>query len=229
MSNLAFSILGARPEPYAVAPSLTLELQVTESSGVRVDAIALRAQVSIEPQRRRYANGEADKVSDLFGPQQRFGDTLRTMLWANVATTVLGFSGETKADLTLPCSYDFEVAAHKYLAAVEDGEIPLIAFFSGMVFVHGEHGVTGELVPWTCEARYRLPVTVYRQTIDAHFPNSAWIRVHRDTFDALDRARRIAGHPTWDRTVLALLGNDGVASNRAASNGVAGSDAAAKP
>ncbi len=210
MSNLAFAIVGARPEPYAIAPSLTLELHVAESSGVRVDAIALRAQVSIEPQRRRYADGEAEKLSDLFGPQRRFGETLRTMLWANVATTVLGFSGETSGELSLPCSYDFEVGAHKYLCALEDGEIPLVAFFSGTVFVHGEHGVTAEFVPWSCEARYRLPVAAYRKTMEAHFPNSAWIRVHRDTFDALDDARRAAGHPTWDRTLLSLLQTNGL-------------------
>jgi len=229
VSSLTFSIAGARPEAYAIAPSLTLELQVVESSGVRVDAIALRAQVSIEPQRRRYANGEAEKLSDLFGPQQRFGDTLRTMLWANLSTTVLGFSGATDADLTLPCSYDFEVAAYKYLAALEEGEIPLVAFFSGTVFVHGEQGVTGELVPWTCEARYRLPVAVYRQTMEAHFPNSAWIRVHRDTFDALDYARRAAGHPTWDRTLLTLLSADDVGSKGVGAKGVAGTSAAVKP
>ncbi len=205
MSALAFSIVGAQAEPYAAAPSLSLQVRVVESSGVRVHAISLRAQVMIEPQRRRYAESESEKLGDLFGPPQRYGDTLRSLLWANVSTTVAAFCGQTETALALPCSYDFEVAANKYLRALEDAEIPLVVFFSGTVFTESERGIAGELVPWTCEARYRLPLGVYRQTIDAHFPNSAWIRVHRDTFDELDRVRRAQGHPNWDRTVLALL------------------------
>lgn len=207
MSTLSFSIVGAQAEPYAAAPSLSLLVRVAESTGVRVHAISLRAQVMIEPQRRRYAASESDKLGDLFGPPQRYGNTLRSLLWANLSATVAGFSGETETPLSLPCSYDFEVAANKYLRALEDAEIPLVVFFSGTVFVEAERGIAGELVPWTCEARYRLPLEVYRQTIDAHFPNSAWIRIHRDTFDELDRARRAQGHPNWDRTLLALLGD----------------------
>ncbi len=210
MSALAFSVVGSRAETYAAAPLVTLRLRVAETSGIRVHAIALRTQIQIEPQRRRYEASESDALVDLFGGPERYGNTLRALLWTHVSTMVVGFSGETEVELLLPCSYDFEVAAYKYLHALEDGEIPLALFFSGTVLLESDDGqVQAELVPWTCEARYRLPVSVYRATMNAHFPNSAWLRVHHDTFEQLDRLRRTSALPTWDAVVLSLLDRSG--------------------
>lgn len=39
----------------------------------------------------------------------------------------------------------------------------------------------------------------------AHFPNSAWVRVRRDTFDALCRYRSERALPTWDDAFDAML------------------------
>lgn len=204
MSALAFAITGAQAQPFAAAPTLALRLRVTETTGVRIHAIALRGQVQIEPQKRRYGAAESERLSDLFGTVDRYGETLRPLLWTHVATTVLGFSGATDLDLAIPCSYDFEVAAHKYLAALEGGEIPIVVYFSGTVMLEGEHGVAAELVSWTTEAKYRLPVAVWRATMDAHFPNSAWIRVSSHVFADVDRVRRARGYRSWDATLAAL-------------------------
>lgn len=205
MSDLGFAIVGARAEPYAASPQLSLRLRVAETSGVPVHAITLSAQVRIEPQQRRYEAAESAALTELFGPPARYGDTLRTLLWTHVSATVLAFEGETELDLAIPCSYDFEVAAHKYLRALEDGEIPLVVQFSGTVFVRAEDGgVAVELVPWSCEARYRLPVAVWRATMDAFFPNSAWIRIDRDTFDELYAFRCAGGFPTWEAALARL-------------------------
>jgi hypothetical protein len=204
VSDLAFSVLGARVEPYAATPLFALRLKITESSGVRVHAIALRVQITIEPQRRRYEPQESGKLVDLFGDPSRYGDTLRPMLWTHVSTMALNFSGETEIDIHVPCSYDLEVAAHKYLRALEGGEIPLNLFFSGTVFVEGAQGVASEFVPWSCEARYRLPVAIWRATMDAHFPNTAWLRIRHDVYEELDRFRRERSLPTWDAALTLL-------------------------
>ena len=205
MSELSFAVIGARVEPYAATPQLVVRLRVNEASGVPVHAITLSAQVRIEPQQRRYDAGESAALVELFGPPERYGDTLRTLLWTHVSATVLAFENETELDLAIPCSYDFEVAANKYLRALGGGEIPLIVQFSGTVFVRGHNGgVAAELVPWSCEARYRLPVSVWRAAMDAFFPNSAWIRMHRDTFDELYAFKCAGGFPTWDAALARL-------------------------
>ena len=215
MSALGFSIVGASALPYAASPTLALRLHVTETTGVRVHAIALRGQVQIEPQKRRYAVAESERLGDLFGSVDRYGETLRPLLWTHVATTILAFESETEVELAIPCSYDFDVAAHKYLAALEGGEIPIVLYFSGTVLLEGERGVAAELVSWTTEAKYRLPVAVWRETMDAHFPNTAWLRVSTDVFAELDRIRRTRGLRSWDATLGALCDEARVLCDRA--------------
>jgi hypothetical protein len=205
MTALDFSVVGARAEAFSASPQLALRLRVEESTGAEVYAIALRVQIMIEPQRRRYEQAEASRLVDLFGHPERYGETLRPMLWTHVGQMVVGFTGSTEVDLTIPCSYDFEVAANKYLSSLDDGEVPLNLLFSGTVLVHGPGGVASGLVPWNCEARYRLPVSVWRATMDAHFPNSAWIRVDRETFDELCRYKAAQGLPTWGAAFGRLL------------------------
>ena len=204
MSALAFSVIGARVEPYAASPQLTLRLRVAETTGTRIETAALRVQVRIEPQLRRYAPGESLHLTDLFGPVERYGETLRPLLWTHVSATLLAFEGETEIDLPIPCSYDFEVAAHKYLTALDDGEIPLLLLFSGTIFSQGPSGIAAEFVSWSSEARYRLPVALWRETMETYFPNEAWIRIGRDAFARLDRIRTSRGLPTWDAVLTDL-------------------------
>ncbi|MFN2460298.1 MAG: DUF6084 family protein [Candidatus Velthaea sp.] len=207
MTDLSFSIVSAEPERYAAAPQFLLRTRVTEASGARVHAITLRAQIRIEPQRRRYGAHESDAMTELFGPPERYGDTLRPLLWTHVSQTVVGFERETTFDLVVPCSYDFEVAAHKYLSALEDGDIPIVVQFSGTLFVRGADGaVSTGLVPWSCEAHYKLPVAVWRATMDAFFPNSTWIRIDRSAFEELYRFKRQGGFPTWEAAIARLCG-----------------------
>jgi hypothetical protein len=205
MTGLSFSVVGASVDRHAVAPLLNLRLRVSEASGAKVDAIALRAQIQLDVRRRHYTPDESELLVELFGEPARYADTLRPMLWTHVAQMVLAFEGETEVDLPIPCSYDFEVAAHKYLASLEEGVVPLELLFSGMVFVEGPNGgVTPEFVPWNCEARYALPVALWREAVDAAFPNAAWIRVHRDLFDDLRRYKIATGLPTWDAALERL-------------------------
>ncbi len=204
MIDLNFSVIGARAERYAASPMLVLRLRITEGSRAKVDAIALRVQIRLEVQRRRYVAEESELLKELFGEPARYGETLKPMLWTHVAQIVPFFENETEVELSIPCSYDFEVAAHKYLAALKDGSVPLNLLFSGIVFVDGPEGVRPELVPWSCEARYGLPVTVWREAVDAVFPRSAWIRVNVDLFNELRRFKIATGLPTWDAALERL-------------------------
>ena len=70
MSKLAFTIVDARIEPYAVVPTLIFRLQITEGAGEQIHAIALRCQIQMEPRRRHYSSGEE---SQLAGTLRRAG------------------------------------------------------------------------------------------------------------------------------------------------------------
>jgi hypothetical protein len=210
VSSLSFSILGARAEAHAVAPQLALRVLVEESSGADIYAVALRAQIMFEPQRRRYDVAESELLVDLFGAPDRYGETLRPLLWTHATQMVPAFRGATEIELPVPCSYDFEVSAHKYLSALASGTIPLNVLFSGTVLERSGSGIAAGFVPWSCEARFALPVARWREAMDAHFPNAAWIRVMRDTFDELQRYKSAQQCPTWDAAVVRLI--DGAAA-----------------
>lgn len=205
MTSLTFEVTGARSESHAAVPTLVLGIRATETDGFSVHALALRCQIRIEPQRRTYSAEEEERLYELFGETPQWADSLRPFLWTHVATTVGGFDGSTEFELPVACTYDFEVAGAKYLDSVGDGDIPLILLFSGTVFTKGTVGFAAEPLSWSCEAAYRLPVAVYRATMDHYFPHSAWVRVDRDTFDALRHFRSSRGLPTWDQAFERLL------------------------
>ena len=209
MTELRFSVLDIAPEPYAVVPTLVARLQVEETTGEPVHALALRAQVRIDAQRRRYDDDEAVGLLDLFGPPQRWGETLRPLLWLHTTAMVPGFTGATEVELALPCTYDFEVSGAKYLSALRDGVIPLLLLFSGTVFTRGSTGFAVTQVPWDRETSYRLPVAVWRGVMDRYFPGSQWLRLDRDTVEALTRFKSERGLPTWEETFAALLAAEG--------------------
>jgi hypothetical protein len=212
VTTLAFEIVGSRAEPHAAVPTIMLRVRVTETSGVAVHAVVLRGQIRIEPQRRRYQTDEEERLYELFGETTRWGDSMRPFLWTHVSATVPGFTACTEFDLPVPCTYDFEVAAAKYLHALAGGEIPLLVLFSGTVFTPRVRGFSAEPISWDLEASHRMPVAIWREVMDRYFPNSGWVRISRDTLDRLQRFKAERALPTWDQTFESLLkhaGEDG--------------------
>ena len=205
MTDLAVTVLSSQPDPYAASPTLRLRLRIEAPEAEPVHAMVLKVQIRIEPQRRRYSEAEEQRMVELFGEAPRWGETLKPFLWTHVSTTVADFAGSVEVDLPVPCSYDFEVAAAKYLHSIGDGEIPIVLLFSGTVFSYRNGGLVVQPVPWNVEAEHRLPVAVWRATMDSFFPNSGWIRVSRETIDALTRYKAERALTSWEDTFERLL------------------------
>lgn len=205
MTDLTFSVADIFVEPYDVTPQLTARLRVEESTAAVVHAMSLRAQVRIEPQRRGYSADEERGVLDLFGPRERWYDTLKPFLWMQTSVVLPGFTTLTEIDLPLPCTYDFEVAASKYLHALRSGSVNLVLLFSGTVFTRGEHGFGVEQIPWDREASYELPVAVWRELVERHFPGTGWVRLGHDVIADLAAYKAERGLTSWDETLRALL------------------------
>ncbi len=209
MAELVFDCIGARPEPYAVVPSFSLTLRISETTGQQVDAIALRTQIRIEPFRRAYTDDEAARLLDLFGERQRWSDTLKPLQFTMISTMVPGFTGSTEVDLPVPFSYDLQIASTRYFSSLDEGDIPLLLLFSGTIFGQADGRLRVQQVPWSKETTYRLPVSLWREVVDVHFPDAAWITMSRQTLDDLIRFKTRHALPTWDATVAALLAQAG--------------------
>lgn len=108
--------------------------------------------------------------------------------------------------LPVTCTYDLEVTAGRYFAALADGEVPLDFLFSGSVFFSGAEGMLQtSRIALDHDVGYRLPVAVWREAIDRHFPQSAWLRLGREQFERLRAFRGSRALPTWDAAIDALL------------------------
>jgi hypothetical protein len=206
--ELTFTVVDVAPEPYSVSPVLTARVSVGASTDDPVHAIALRCQVRIEPLRRSYSDDEAAGLLDLFGPRERWATTQRTFLWQHCTALVPGFTGTTTVALPLDCSYDFEVAAAKYLHALRDGALPLQFLFSGTIFVKSERGFSVQQVSWDCEHHYDMPVSVWRDLITQHYPNTGWVRLNHDTITALAGYKSTRGLLDLDHAIISLLDAD---------------------
>ncbi len=207
MPDLSFEVINAEVETYSVLPLLNFKMRIANDiEEEQILNINLKCQIMLSVTRRRYSAEEKAKLLELFGEPERWGQTLRAFLWTHVTTVVQRFSGSTVVDLPVPCSYDFEVVSTKYFNALDDGEIPLTFLFSGTIFYEDE---TGKLqisqISWSKEANYRLPVARWKEVIDTHFPNNAYIRLQKDVFDQLYQYKITHGLITWEDVQMRLL------------------------
>jgi hypothetical protein len=207
MPELNFHIESAFSVPFAATPMIAFKLRVENSvAGEAIHTIVLRVQIQIEATRRRYDESEKEKLLDLFGEPDRWSRTLRSQLWTHANVVIPGFTDLATADLQVPCTFDFNVAATKYFSGLSDGEIPLTMLFSGTVFYsHPDGSLQVGPVSWNCEARFRLPVSVWRQMMDEYYPNSAWLSLRRDAFERLYEFKVRNGIPTWEQALERLL------------------------
>ena len=206
MAELLLQCLDGTADRYAAGPTLSFRMRATESSGVAVHSIMLRVQIRIEPQRRRYSGTEAERLGDVFGEPARWADTVRPLQFAQVAVMVPGFTDSVEFEISVPCTYDLEIAATSYFHALEDGKIPFLFLFSGTVFTKGgPSGMAISPVSWKAEASHELPVAIWREMMDRFFPNCGWIRLSQDALNALGRYKNGHSIATWEQAVTALL------------------------
>jgi Family of unknown function (DUF6084) len=210
MPELHFQIEGAEAVPHAATPLIALKLRITNFPATEtIHAITLRCQVQIEPAKRRYVPNEQEKLLDLFGTPERWARTVKPLLWMNTSIAVPRFTGELLVDLELPCTFDFNVAATKYFHALNSGDIPVAVMFSGTLFYEGSNGALQiSQVPWDRECIYRLPVSVWKDMMEMHHPNSAWLCLRRDTFEQLYNYKVRHGLPTWEQAIARALASE---------------------
>jgi len=207
MPDLSFEVESVEAVPFAAAPLLAFRLRVSNRyADEPIHTIALRCQIMIDPARRRYRGEDQERLRDLFGEPERWGQTVRPMLWTHTNVIVTSFTGSDAVDLHVPCSFDFNIAATKYFAGLTDGEVPLNLLFSGTVFyANSEGALQVAQIPWDKEARYRLPAQVWKQMMEIYYPNSAWLCLRKDVFDRLYRYKVRRGIPTWEQALESIL------------------------
>lgn len=203
MTGLDFTVTGASAMPMALVPTIAFDLHVTADQPVQ--SMLLRCQVRVAPDQRRYDPDEQQALLGLFGEPHRYVDTLQAFPLTHVTLPVGGFEASTAVTLPVEMTYDTEVATGQYLHALRDGVVPLLFLFSGSVFLRAGDGIQVEQIPWDREAHHGLPVQVWRDAMDRHFPDSGWLRLRRETIDHLLAYRGRNALLGWDDTIAHLL------------------------
>ena len=208
--ELRFAVVDAARAEHAAVPTLRFTLRIDTAPGQAIRSVLLDAQVQIAARRRPYDDAAHDRLFELFGAPADWGTTLRTLLWTRTTLVVPPFTGSALVDLPVTCTYDLEVAAARYLDALADGDVPLEFLFSGTVFYAGAGGLLQTArISWDQEAEYRLPVAVWRETMDRHFPGTAWLRLPKGAYDRLCAYKSRNALATWEDVVDRLLPRDG--------------------
>jgi len=206
MPDLRFRMGEGMAMPCAAVHTIAVPLHIINTSpDDPVQSVLLNCQVHIEPLGRSYTAAEEARLLDLFGERERWARTMKPMLWSIQVVKIPAFAHEVTVDVLLPCTLDFEVAATKYFYGLEAGSIQLSALFSGTVFSTHDGSLRAAQIPWDREARFQIPASVWRAAVDAHYPEAAWLRLPKETFDRLYSYKVARGIPTWDRLVEHLL------------------------
>ncbi len=172
MRELKVQITGVEPASRGLTPLLHFKLHISaEPATDPIQALLLNAQVQLECPQRSYTPQEKEKLVELFGEPERWGQTLRNRLWTHANTTVGAFQGSTQAVLPVQCTYDLNIATARYFYALEAGEVPLLFLFAGSVFYATPEGrLQIEPISWNTECAYRLPVQVWQDLMEKNYP-----------------------------------------------------------
>jgi len=201
-----FTVLGVTPEPFAATPSLRFDVSAADESGRDVYTIALTTQVLVDADRRSYSPETREELLDLFGEPERIPQTAGSLVLARVDSLVPSFTGAGAFSLTVPCTADLEQATSRYFSSLPGGVVPLSFQFSGTIFYCGEHDrLQLTQVSWSCEARYRMRLDVWRRLIETRHAGSGFVRLQPETLARLRRFRAREGLPTFDAAIARLL------------------------
>jgi hypothetical protein len=193
----------------AATPTIGLDLAVRRTGGGAVRALLLTVQVRIAAARRPYDDATRDRLVPLFGAPELWGRSLRSLLWTQATLSVPAFDEATTATVLLPCTYDLDVAATKYLDGVRDGVVPLELLFSGTVFHAGDDGrLQAAQLSWDTEAQHALPAGTWHAAMARFYGDGRWLRVGPDAFSALAAYRARRALPSWDAAVEELLAGE---------------------
>ena len=111
--------------------------------------------------------------------------------------------------MQVPCSFDFNVAATKYFAGLcRMATFRCSSSLAEPSSTPPESPLQVAPISWEQEARYKLPVKLWREMMDTYYPNSVWISLHKDAFDRLYRYKMQHGLLNWEQALERMLAEE---------------------
>lgn len=207
MPDLNFEITGVSAAQGSITPLLQFKLRINAAPETScIHAALINAQVQIQAPQRPYTAAEKHKLTEVFGSAEFWYQGLRSRLWAHTNVTVGAFTGSVETKLDVPCTCDLNLFGTKYFSALDGGEVPLLFLFSGSVFYGAADGRLQVMpISWNKECAFRMQAAVWKELMQRHYPNTAWLPLRRDVFETLAAYKRERELLSWEDTVNELL------------------------
>ena len=123
-------VVGVAAAPNAAAPTLHFTLRGASPPAGRCTWSPSRPHTH-RPGAPLARRGDARAPGRSLRRAERWAATTTSIVLAQVDVLVPTFTDATEFTVPVPCNYDLEVAATKYLYALPDGQVPLSFHFSG--------------------------------------------------------------------------------------------------
>ena len=186
-----FGCTGAEPDRPPAAPTVSLRLHITETTGVTVHALALRTQIRIEPHCAGATTTPRPRRCRTCSASGRGGATRSSRCSSGSSTRwCRRFTGSTDIDVAAAVQLRLRRRREQVPLRARGRRDPAAA----VVQRHGLHR-RGQWVLGRRSCRgiakpsFRLPVSTWKDVMELHFPGTAWLRCGTRRFDALHRYR----------------------------------------
>src|SRR5690348_12458268 len=164
MPDLQFTVMDIQASESGGSPEIRLKLAITNRCAEeQVHSVALSVQLQLEPARRKYTEAEKQALHDVFGEPSRWPTTVRPLYWTTLKAAVPAFLSDTEIELSIPAQIEPEVAAAKYMTALQTGEVPVLLLFSGRVLYFTATSLQMCPIPWSQEITCRIPVDLIKR------------------------------------------------------------------
>ncbi len=174
MPDLTFQVEGVEVVANAATPLLAFKLRLTDANPEQTftrSRCAARSS-SKSPAANTVPEDQEQPAGSVRRAQSLGPDSAKSFVDARQSGGAV-VQGSTLVDLPVPCTFDFNVAATKYFDGLADGEVPVCLQFSGTVFyASGEGGLQVAPIAWDKEARFKLPVKIWRDMMDPTIPTA---------------------------------------------------------
>src|SRR5262249_4019284 len=90
MPDLDFKVWGVEPAAHGVTPLLHFKIEVVNKVPTeKIQSVMLHAQIQIQSPQRPYTANEKERLRELFGRPDDWGQNLRHKLWRHANSIVL--------------------------------------------------------------------------------------------------------------------------------------------
>src|SRR3954470_11515137 len=115
--ELSFSVEGAEALRFAAGPTIEFLVRVAAPAGVSIRSLSLNVQIRVAATRRAYDPATRRRLFEVFGRPEQWARSVRSVVWTQTTLVVPAFDESVEVKLPVPCTYDLEVAAARYLHA----------------------------------------------------------------------------------------------------------------